>query len=606
MALFVLALVLIAYSGSFSAQFHLDDIGKVQENPAIRDIGNIPRFFYPADGDYPLTMLEFRPLKYASLALNYYLFGIEPWSYHLFNLLLHIINCLLLFTAVRLVAKAGGSDDRSSSVLAFVSASVFALHPLQTGTVMYLSNGRSVMLAAMFTLLGFISYVKFREEGRDGRTGYAVYAYGTLSLVFYMLGLLSKEIAVTLPAIVIAYDYLVCGRAAGGIKGVIKRVPWYASFLAVLAIFLAWKQAVHGYAVVREAPYPAADYLMSEAKVFLLYLRLAVLPVNLNADYQLPLTTAVDPSVLMGLAAFAASLVLMYVYRKKEPVAVFFGFWFIVMLLPESSVVSFREIAVEYRMYLPLAGLTAAAASIVIMKARVTAGDRKVATGLFAVILVLFSVMCYWRVAVWQTETSYWRDVVAKSPWSGRAHSNLGRALLINKSYDEAISELTRSLEVDPGYLQVDVTLFNLGMCYYEQGDMETAAGYFESAIIANPSYVESYRKLGDAYGFAGRHEDAIHTLGRALELGGHDENTERNLATALLMSGQEDRAKAFLEDLIEKNYDSFYARYYLALICFRQGDVPTALEHARRSLEMAADEDRRSMAASLIEELGG
>jgi len=599
-AFFVLALVLLAYSGSFNAQFHLDDIVKIQDNPAIKDIGNVPRYFYPAEGNYPLKMLEFRPVQYATLALDYHLFGLEPWSYHLFNLLLHLIDCLLVFTAVRLVLRKGGADDKASYTTAFVTASVFALHPLQTSTVMYLSNGRSVMLAGMFYLLGFISYVRAREAGEKKR-----YAWYALSPVSYLLGLLSKEIAVTLPAVIIAYDYLIYRRAAGGIRGVIKRIPWYASYLAALGLFVAWKTAVHGYAVVREAPYPVVDYLMSEAKVFLLYLRLAVLPVNLNADYSLPLTTSLSAGVLLGFAAFAAVLAVLYLFRKREPVAVFFGLWFIVLLLPESTVVPFRDIAVEYRMYLPLAGLIAAVCTVA-MKIRVGKGDRKAAIGLFAAVLAVFGFMSFQRINVYRTETSYWSDVAEKSPWSGRAHTNLGRALLMNKSYNEAVSELSKALVVEPDYLQSDVTLYNLGMCYYENGDMKTAAGYFEAAIGVNPSYPESYRKLGDAYGIMGRPEDAARMLKKALELGGHNPDTERNLATALLMSGQEDKAKAFLMGLLDKGYDNFYNRYYLALIYANKGDKPAALEQAKKAVSMAPDADSRSMAESLIGELGG
>jgi len=601
-ALLVLALVLLAYSNSFNAQFHLDDLDKIQNNFGIRDISEVPRFFYKSGGAYPLDEFEFRPLKYATLAFSYYLAGYSPWTYHLFNLILHMVNCLLVFLAVRLVTRSGGVDGNASFDAAFVSASVFALHPLQTSTVMYLSNGRGVMLASMFYLLGFISYVRFRDGG-PGRPG--TYAWGALPPVFYMLGLLSKEITVTLPAVLVAYDWFISGQADGGIRSIKKRAPYYALFAAALALFMAWKNTVHGYAIVREVPYPATGYLMSEAKAFLLYLRLIFLPVNQNGDYFFPLTTSLDLKSVLGFAAFAAMPAILFLYRRKEPVAVFFGCWFIIALFPESSFVSFRDIAVEYRLYLPLAGFIAAACTMA-LKSRLVTGNRAVARVLFAALLVVYSIMCFSRNTVWLTEITFWRDAAAKSPWSARAHSNLGRSLLINKNYPEAIAELTKSLEVDPDYVQTDVAQFNLGMCYYENGELAAAVKYFEAAVKSNPSYLESYNKLGESYFGLGMYEESANAYRQAFEKGERNMAIQYNLATALTMSGQTTEAQALLKNLLDNNFDNFDVRYSLALLYQGKGEKLMALEQAGLAASMAEDMESRSKAEALVAELGG
>jgi len=417
-----------------------------------------------------------------------------------------------------------------------------------------------------------------------------------------MLGLLSKEIAVTLPAVVIAYDWLITARGREGGRHY-RHFLYYASFAAALVVFVVWKQYVHGYVVVREAPFAPFDYLMSEARAWLLYLRLILLPFNQNADYSFPVTYAMGLKAGLGFAVAVLAVCIAFLARKKAPVAAFFGFWFFITMLPESSIVSFREIAVEYRLYLPLAGI-AAAVSAVAMESRFVRGHTALARGVFVSVLLIFALLTLARNDVYATRQGFWRDAVAKSPASPRPHANLGRAMLIDKDYAGAMEELKTALRIDPDYRQVAVVYFNLGMCYYETGDLEDAAVQFEEAVKNHIALPDVYNKLGESYFRLGRYAESVKPYRRMFELSGRDTIAQYNLATALMMSGRDEEALSLLDDLVDRGFDNFDVRYNLAVLYRKFGDTALSLRQARAASEMAQDGQSRAMADGLILEL--
>jgi len=590
----VFVVTCLAYSNSFNAAFHFDDIPKIVKNKVVRDVSGIPRFFYGADGGYLLKDFEFRPVKYATLAVNYYISGDRPWSYHLFNLLIHIFNSFLVFIAVRQVLKDPDKDDTA----ALLASAMFALHPVQSSAVMYMSNGRAVLLACMFYLLAFISFVRYRDSGPE--SGRARYAWASLTPVFYMLGLLSKEIAGSLPAVLLAYDMLFTVRRRGGPGKSLKAFLCYVPVAAVLGAFLLWKLSVHGYLSVRETPYGALEYLMSEFKAALLYLRQMLIPVNQNADYYLPLTKALDLKAVIGLCAVLASGISLYLVRKKHPAVTLFGLWFLIAIAPESSVVSFEDIAVEYRLYLPSVGLIAAAA-YVLSRGRPYLSRQRLWTGLTASILALFALLTFARVSVWATEYTLWSDAAKKSPGSPRAHLNLGEALMADGRYQEAVAEFKRSLSADPGYRQAKDARYQMGLCLIELGRPEDATGEFEAVIKSGPGYMNSYGRLGEIYFGLGRYKDSERVYRAAVEHGENGPVMRYNLAVSNLMNGRYQDAKSEMEPLMAYFPGSYDAHYNLALIYEKLGMKARAAGQAAQAAGLAADEDEKRNASEII-----
>jgi len=489
-------LVLLAYSNSFSAGFHFDDFAQITLNPYVSDVSNIPRFFVRTDLADTLSR-QYRPVTTSSFALNHAVSADSPWSYHAFNIGLHILNAFLLYLVITALFAAYG---KSPSLIAFAAAALFALHPVQTDAVTYVS-GRAVLLAVFFWLSGFLCFLKFREDGGRSRTVYA----STVPFCL-LLGLLSKETAVSLPAMMILHDLL---RPAGDSPNESSgrpKWPYHAAMVALVGLFFVSKGRLQGFIATPDSPLRVADYLMTEAKVLLLYLRLLVLPINQNFDYYLPRTFAPDAGVAAGAAVVAASLVLAVRYARREPLAVFFGMWFLVTLAPESSLVPIIDVAREYRLYLPSMGLAALAAMLIdrIFRgaARYTARNA-----VFACILSLFIVLTLSRNRVWSDDVSLWADTAGKAPYSTRAHASLGSALLRDGRYAEAAAELETALRLKPMvvavvngrgvmFVQRSEVHADLGECYQRLGRQAEAEEQFRRAAalsvqtpdIPNPS----------------------------------------------------------------------------------------------------------------------
>ena len=337
-AVFILALC--AYSNSFKADFHYDDYHQVVKNEHIRELRDIPSFFREgASATYLSGDKGYRPLLYASFALNYRLGLYDVRGYHIFNLLLHVLNSVLVFLLVGAVLRAAGR--RQSFAPSLAAALLFALHPIQTGAVTYIS-GRSVLLASFFCLSSFLFFMLSRSGGK----GIGQVILACLAVLLFLCGLLSKEMAISLPALFLLYDllFVLPGRDRAGR---VKALLFYLPVAAAAIIYLLARGHILGYATVAAGPISTRDYLLSESKVFLLYLRLLLLPFNQNADYALPVTRFAGVlTALSGLLIISLVIALLKV-RRNNPAAAFFGLWFLLALAPESSVFPILDTAVE-------------------------------------------------------------------------------------------------------------------------------------------------------------------------------------------------------------------------------------------------------------------
>ena len=502
------ALSLLAYSNSFYTAFHFDDYHQLVKNVRLHSLGNIPRTFVDAGmGSFNPDLRGYRPLTYSSFALTWALSGTNVFGHHLANFLLHVLCAFLLYLVADAVIRKAGTEGAGGAAL--VIAALFAVHPVGTSAVTYIS-GRAAVLASFFYLLAFLAFIRYRESGpTDASRRFWMPA----APFFYILALLSKEMAVSLVGVMAAYDLLLGGAARGG--GAVRRWLYYAPFLALTAGYVAVKRYLQGYVAVSESTHTVGRYLLSEAHALLIYLRVLVFPVNQNADYDLPPVASADARVAAAVVIVCALLILFYRMRKTDPALAFFGFWFFIALAPESTLVPIEDIAVEYRLYLPSAGFIAA---IVLLAWRYIKGLAP-ARAISVSAVVLFALLSFNRNSVWATEYTFWSDAAAKSPYSARVHANLGRALIDERRYQDAVVELNRSLEIDPFFDQSYNVYNNIGTCYVKMGLMQEALDQFDRATKVYPGYSDGYFNLGSVYYALGRYGEARAALEKALAI---------------------------------------------------------------------------------------
>jgi len=525
-------LTLAAYSNSFKAEFVFDDGHQIVENHNIRDLGNIPLFFVKPGLASDYTELKgYRPVTYSTFAINYAISGYSVYSYHLFNFLLHFINALLVWlVTTRVIAQPGGNADHAS-LAPYIAAALFALHPIQTNAVTYIS-GRAALLATFFSLLSLLCFIALRQGGDKKKAT----LLSVLAAVFFFIGLLAKEMTVATLGIMAAYD-IVFTVPRGGIAKARSALLTYLPLAILLGVYLIAKSRLQGFIAVGVQTHTPLEYLMSEMKVFWLYARLLLLPFNQNVDYNLPATTSLDLQAMLCAAGIALVAVLIFKLRRKNLAACFFGLWSLAALLPESSIIPITDVAVEYRLYLPSIGFIA---MLAILAEGSPIARRKAFRVAASAVAALLLILTFNRNAVWATEYTLWNDAANKAPYSSRPHNNLGVYLAGQGRTDEAVREFREALSLAPGDSDAHN---NLGLFYLDHGQADKAVEEFQAAIKLDPTQFGAHANLGLAYLKSGEFDKAAEYLEAAIRLNPANPNTHNNLGIAYFKNGLPDKA---------------------------------------------------------------
>ncbi len=578
------------YSNTFDASFHFDDFTSIVRNGSLRDL----RTQWPPSGT--------RWLGYLSFALNYRVGGLDVWGYHLANTLIHLCNGLLVFWLTALTLRTPAMQRAEAgrlvrSHLPLAAGLLFVVHPVQTQAVTYVVQ-RFTSLATLFYLLSLVLYARARlspvaERASKVRAA-SLYC---LSLVFAAAAMKTKEMSVTLPFVAAAYE-LIFFRAR---RRLLLAVPLAATALLVpLGLSGSGQKltAVLGDAsrLAETQEIPRWVYLLTESRVVVTYLRLLLLPVRQNLDYDFRLSHSLaDPTVLFALAVLLAVAVaaafLLVRARKTNRAAgalVCFGAaWFFVTLSVESSVIPISDVIFEHRMYLPLAGAAVAMGAALLsaverLRSRISVGIQCGAALL--VTAAPLGAATYARNFAWRDELTLWSDVVAKSPRKARPHQNLGNALLERGKTSEAVRELLTALSIAPGYADA---LNDLGAAYNEQGRIDEAIPALRKAVALEPGYANAHINLGSSLQAKGWLDDAMREYREALRLDPSLATAHNNLGNAFDAKGQAAEAAREYREAIRLDPSMAQAHHNLGVIYFGNGQLDDAIREYREAIRL-------------------
>lgn len=584
---------LAAYSGTFDAEFHFDDFPNIVENPAVQDLSY---FSDPskAKGQDLYGFLKNRYVGYLSFALNYRLHGLSVWGYHAVNISIHLIASALVYLLVLMTFRTPffkGTSEQDARLISLFSSLIFAVHPVQTQAVTYIVQ-RFTSLSAMFYLLSLVLYVKWRGDTRAKR--WLIYS---ASLIAAVLAVKTKEMAFTLPFTVALYEFMF-------FEGKLKdRIVGLAPFFLVLifapfAIESALRPAgqAHEGATGLLTTMPRFYYIIIQLKVIMTYLRLLVLPVGQNLDYDYDLPEALlEPDAFVSLLGIIALIYLaVYLLRhsqgRKNLRLVSFGiFWFFITLSVESGLIPIADVIFEHRLYLPSAGMIMAASCAVFQPELQRKGRTAAVISLSAVVLV-FGIAAFSRNSVWKTEMSLWEDVVKKSPSKARGFNSLGWAYFKEGMTDKAIELYGIAIGLDPKYSE---PYNNIGVAYNSKGMSEEALVNYEKALSLRPDYVDAIYNLGNVYIFRGMPDKGIEYYEKALTLRPQNAEIHNNLGTAYLIIGDADRAIKHLSAAISLSPERPDPHFNLAVAYLRVGDKNSARRELIAGLTINPSDER-------------
>ncbi len=530
----------LAYSNTLNSPFVFDDIPYVSNNPLIRDPQNLihPKYAgqYRDFFEYPTFVM--RTVGVLSFALNYALHGLSLPGYHVVNLLIHLSNVILvymlsmnLFRATDVSVRsgvAGSSQFGAAFAASAAAASLFAVHPVQTEAVTYISQ-RFTSLAALFYLLSLVLYSKWRCTA-ERRRAWPLYAASLLSAT---LAMKTKETAFTIPFVIAVYELLFHEKDKAGW---IRRLAPFCLLLSIIPLSLLLISNAEGglLAIIDDMTRAKTDmsrllYMLTEVRVVVTYLRLLVLPSNQNLDYDYVIAGPDVPLQFLWAAVVICSLIGSgFVLRIKsrrfnmpELNIISFGiFWFFITLLIESSLIPTGDVIFEHRLYLPSAGIFIAVCTAGVLALRRLSGRRPylrpVAVVILVVIVGIFSVATYRRNKVWADEITLWTDVVSKSPMKARGHLNLGNKYFRLGQYDKALLELRK---ITDAYPKASAANNSIGMVLVRRGDLRGALRHYNVALQSRPDYAEALKNRAAVEAALGMSEEARRDVSAALAI---------------------------------------------------------------------------------------
>ena len=469
-ALATLAVLFWAYGPAMHTAFLFDDTTQ--------------RFALPA-ASQPLSAWigPGRPVLMFSYWVNSRISMEDTSSYHLFNILIHALAGIFVFLVIRRLLEWAGVQASSRTPLAAFGALLFLLHPLQTESVAYIS-GRSDALCGMFASASLAAFLYRRTP--------AISWAGVLPVVLlFGAALLSKEQAVALPVLFVFTDFW--WNPEFSFRG--ARANW--RLYTVLALGVAGGVALFWSLIQRSssAGFSMKDftwyqYLFTQFRAIFAYVLNFLLPVNLNVDWDFPISrTIFEHGAIFGLAGLLVLAAAAWRYRRGFPLAGYGFFVFLVLLSPTSSILPIRDPIADRRMYLPIIGLILIAIDLL---RRLKAEPKVLAMGA-SVLLVAAAVATHARAEVWSSPISLWQDTARRSPNKTRAHFQLAFAYQEEGRSDLAVAEFQKTAELKPPTADL---LVDWGLAYDGLHQPEKALEKFHQAAAIDPS-AHIYTQIG-------------------------------------------------------------------------------------------------------------
>lgn len=503
--LLIVIIGIVAYSNSFDCSFHFDDNQTIVENTGIRDLqASLRKAFSGTRGFADLTF-----------ALNYHFGKLNVWGYHFVNIIIHIINALLVYFILILTFKTPALKDKPiTEYRAFVAAFaaiIFVVHPIQTQAVTYIVQ-RYASLAALFYLAAIFLYIKARllinggaDKQEDKRFSLPHIAFYAGALVSAFCAMHVKEITITLPAVILLYEFFFFRPSFMTIK---RRFFYLLPFL--LTVFIIPMTLYSGgvsfddvgnfieRSTAETHLISRADYLFTQFNVIVTYIRLLLLPVNQTPAYSYSISSSLFDGHTFFSFLFLAALFSFGMWLFKRSRLASFGiFWFFVTLSVESSIIPIKDVIFEHRVYLPSVGfIIMFFALLVEIAGRFKV--RKVMLLAFVLLLVMAGTgLTIHRNSIWKNDYTLWKDAVAKSPYSARAHNALGDAYFRRGQYKLALKEIEMAITLEQNFAPA---YYNLGPVLEKLGDIEYAIKAYTSALKFDINKDKAYYNLGRLY----------------------------------------------------------------------------------------------------------
>lgn len=554
-------LSLAIYAQTFDDPFHFDDLFYITNNTSIRHLANFPQTIRSI-ADFQIS----RFVVVLTFAINYHFHQLNVFGYHLVNFLIHVLSsclvwwmgelCFILSSVGKFrsflqnkggAAHHGPISDQSLVQAPYWAALLFAVHPLNTQAVVYISQ-RCESLATLFYVAAVCSYLQQRISETRTLRGFMP------ALICGLLGMFSKETVITLPLTIIFLEFFFFkGRERFhfnrlwlifGYVCLILVVPALLGFNLRQVLFSSIQSQSHSGDVLT-----LPTYLLTQSRVFVRFLSLMIAPLGMNLDYDFPMShTLFERETFLSFLTLGVILFMAVRMRRKIPMMTFAIVWFFLTL--SANLIPRANVIFEHKMYLALAGVLPP----MVIGLFDIVKDRRMLTLSLSFVVLVFSLLSVQRNSIWRDEITLWTDVIVKSPQKSRPYNHRGMAYKRKGSFDLAVADFNRVIDLDP----------------------EDASAYLNRANL---------------FKLMGNNDQAFNDYSKAILLDSHNPDAYASRSSILRHLGQFDMAKADLDVALRLNPNKseyFSARAHIRQ---RQGDIDGAIQDCNQALRFKHDD---------------
>lgn len=594
-------ITLITYINILPNNFAWDDPYFFVNWPQIQDSGKISAFFSIPDlliGDLPLDHRGvYRPIRSIYYLLSYKIWGQNPLGYHLQAIAVHILIVIVIYLIIELITKKNS--------LAFIVSILFATHPIHTEAVTYMTASMDT-LGILFFFISFYCFLRMKAE----KVKSAIYLFA--SLLYAFLAFFTYEMTLTLPIIIVLYDFCLY-------KFSIKKITSHININIYKYYFLL----LLGYSLIRFVILGIgnrADYLgqawtiaayqarVGQLEIIFNYLGWLIWPSHLSIAYNSPIgvlsglfyfSNKIDPSgnlinlaaklsVLFPIIYFSFLMILAFIFLRKFSLIFFAVSFFLISLLPAANIVPQGAVEADRFLYLPSFGFCLLL-GLLIYQAFLKFRTMKIIMIILLIILTAF----YMKTTInrnkdWLTEESLWLSAIREYPDVAIPYGALGALYVKKGEYDQSIKMYQKGITLS---LYKEKMLAGLGIAYEKKGSVDQAIDAYKQALKENPGYSDAHDFLGNLYQKQNNFDLAISEYQKALKSNSDSDIILTHLGTAYFNKDQYQTAIEYFNKALMINPRNVSAYVQLAHSFSKLGDNKKALDTLRIGFDETNDQ---------------
>ena len=523
---------------------------------------------------------NWHPLTWLSHMLDIDIYGLNPIGHHLTNLQFHILNSILLFLVFKMMTGALWQS-------AFVAA-LFALHPLHVESVAWVAERKDV-LSTFFWILSMWAYVRYVRQPEKKRY--------FLLILFFILGLMSKPMLVTLPFVLLLLDFWPLSRLQSTTKEsnnfsyktltslVLEKLPLF--LLTAVSSFVIFFVQQHGGAIRSLEAVPMDLRIVNALFTYLSYLGKTIWPQNLALIYPYP-SISIIWQITLSVPVLICISILTIKLARSFPYLVTGWLWYLGTLVPVIGLVQVgnQSMADRYT-YIPLIGIFIIVAwgmTNIFSRLR----KQKILLALLAGMAIASSMVCAWLQAQnWQNSTALLKHTINATHNNSMAHYVFGQTLDKHGKLDEAVLQYNKAIKIRPKFAMAHN---NLGAALSRKGELKEAIYHFNEAVNIHPDYAKARNNLATVLLTQGKFEEALSHYREAIRINPEDECTRKNLANFLFNQGRTDEALSHYNKVLLFNPEDWDTHYKLGRILIKQDKVNEALNHFSEAIKLNPD----------------